>query len=334
MDSDDDEETVGSILPAAIATNAGPNADGAALQPDAGVTATTIDAATTESPLQKPATAPAVASPAIGPGAAPAAVCDNPFADIDATDTPLDGQNSPRPSTRPCGSSDIRERAKGSQMAGPGKGWSKKGKAIDRDHPPFFKGSGIGPRPRQYDQSWRMGGGSSNNADYSWGGSDNSWGSGYDHSWDGVYDHRWDSDYRGHHKGHGKSSIGMPPIAWDDRAREGARNENGGHSFAEHTCPMCVGSGRLEFAPDVPEWYVMPLTGSAIAIILHREGCDSRSISDLMTLASWGERGHQEALYCVHQLLKCPPGQQAGVRARFRNRQHSWLTTSRIAGGR
>ena len=63
---------------------------------------------------------------------------------------------------------------------------------------------------------------------------------------------------------------------------------------------------------DPPRFIPIFLTGSATALILHRGGCDERSISDLMTLASWGERGHQEALYCVHQLLKCPPWTAGG----------------------
>jgi hypothetical protein len=115
-------------------------------------------------------------------------------------------------------------------------------------------------------------------------------------------------------KAHGESSIGqavsainMPPIAWDNRARAGARNHTGAFSFEAYMCPMCDGHGRLEYAPDVPEWYMLSLTGPAIGKILEFEACDPRSIAELMILASHSDRGRQEALFCVHQLLKCPP---------------------------
>jgi hypothetical protein len=82
---------------------------------------------------------------------------------------------------------------------------------------------------------------------------------------------------------------------------------------------MCDGHGRLEYAPDVPQWYNLNLTGPAIGKILECEDCDPRSIAELMILASHSDRGRQEALFCVHQLLKCPPRTTCGGKGQINN---------------
>jgi len=53
--------------------------------------------------------------------------------------------------------------------------------------------------------------------------------------------------------------------------------------------------------------------------ILELEGCDPRSIANFMTPANFGDRGREEALYCMHQLLKPPKTGSGKGKGEIRN---------------